>query len=54
MGLIKALIGNIKRRLKILEPITLPIAISLFFLTAAIIEVTSSGKDVPAAIIVRP
>jgi len=54
IGLIKALIDRIKRILKMLEPITFPIAISLFFLKAATIEVTNSGNEVPAAIIVNP
>ena len=36
------------------EPITLPIAMSLFFLRAATIEVINSGSEVPAAIMVNP
>ena len=38
-----------RRRLKTLEPIILPNAISPLPLTAAAILVTSSGRDVPAA-----
>jgi hypothetical protein len=40
-----------KRKLKIFEPITFPLAMSLFFLIAATTEVTNSGKEVPAATI---
>ena len=37
-----------------LEPITLPIAMSLSPFLAATTDVTSSGSDVPIATIVRP
>ena len=40
--------------LKMLEPITLPMAISFCPLCAATSEVTSSGSDVPMATMVRP
>ncbi len=53
-GLIKELTININKRLKMLEPITFPIAISLFFLNAAIELNTSSGADVTNETIVRP
>ena len=43
---------SINRILKILEPITFPMAISLFRFDAATTEVTSSGSEVPAATIV--
>lgn len=42
------------KMLNMFEPITLPIAISLSPFLAATIEVTSSGRDVPIATIVRP
>ncbi len=38
--------------MKIFEPITFPIAMSLFFFKAATMDVTSSGSEVPAAIII--
>ncbi len=38
---------------KILEPTTLPIAMSMFFFVTAIIEVANSGSDVPIETIVR-
>ena len=47
----RLLIDKTKRILKILEPITFPIAISPFFFVAATTEVTNSGNDVPAATI---
>ena len=47
------LIPNINRILKILDPIIFPIAISSLFFMIAAIEVTSSGNEVPAAIIVN-
>lgn len=46
-GAITADIPKIKNILKILEPTTFPIAISVFFLRAATTEVANSGKDVP-------
>ena len=54
IGLIKELTDTMNRILKIFEPTTFPIAISLFFLVAATMDVTNSGKEVPAAIIVKP
>jgi hypothetical protein len=51
--LIGFIIPLIERTSRILEPITFPIAISLFFLIAATIDVTNSGKDVPAATMVQ-
>ena len=36
------------------EPITLPMAKSVFFLRAAIADVASSGSDVPSATTVTP
>ena len=45
---------RIRSWLSKLLPITLPIARSVLPLKAAIIEVTSSGRDVPVATIVRP
>ena len=54
IGITKLLIDKIKRILKIFEPITFPIAISLFLFVAATIEVTNSGNEVPAATIVNP
>ena len=45
---------KMKNELNILLPITLPIAIPGFFLSAAVMEVASSGKEVPAATIVSP
>ena len=47
-------IDKIKKILKMLEPITLPTAISLSPFFAAIIEVTNSGNEVPKATIVKP
>ena len=54
IGLIVAAIPSTNRILKILEPITLPSAISSSFLRAATTEVTSSGRLVPQATIVSP
>ncbi len=45
---------NMKNELKMLLPITLPIAMPGFFLNAAVREVASSGNDVPTATIVSP
>ena len=42
------------RMLKMLLPTILPMAISAFPFLAAITEVTSSGKEVPKATMVRP
>ena len=47
-------VPKMSRMLKILEPTTLPTAISLSPFFAATIEVTSSGSDVPKATIVSP
>ena len=52
MGWIREHIDKIKNILNMLEPTTLPMAISLLFFKAATIEVANSGKDVPAATIV--
>ena len=43
-----------KRILKILLPTMLPIAIPAFPRFAAVTDVTSSGREVPSATIVRP
>ena len=43
-----------KSILKMLEPTTFPIAISLFFLTAAVTLVANSGRLVPTATMVSP
>ena len=43
-----------QRMLKMLLPIMFPMAMSVFPFLAAVTEVTSSGSDVPNAIIVRP
>lgn len=53
IGKITALIHNTRNILKILDPTTLPIAISDFFFMTATIEVVSSGKEVPKATIVN-
>ena len=50
----KVVIPKTRSTLKILEPMILPTARSDFFLKAATAEVASSGKEVPAARIVRP
>src|SRR6187551_1148975 len=47
-------IPNTHKILKILLPTTLPTAISRSPLTVATTEVTTSGKEVPAATIVKP
>ena len=54
MGVITAETPRMSRILNRLEPITLPMAISFCPLRAATIEVTSSGRLVPMATIVRP
>ena len=43
-----------KKMLKMLEPMTLPTAMSQFFFTVATTEVANSGNEVPAATIVSP
>lgn len=53
-GLIALLIPKMNRILKILDPSTLPITIPLSPFLSAVIDVTSSGKDVPIATMVRP
>ena len=53
-GLIKELNPKTKKMLKMLEPMTLPTAISGFLLYAATADVASSGSDVPTATTVRP
>ncbi len=53
-GVIKAETPNTKKILKILEPTTLPIAISTFFFLTATIEVASSGREVPIETMVNP
>lgn len=50
-GLIHKLIPNIDKILKMLEPITFPIAILTSPFLLATIEVTSSGSEVPSATI---
>lgn len=47
-------VPRMRRMLKIFDPITFPIAISVSFFIAAAILVTNSGKEVPIATIVRP
>ena len=46
IGEMIALIHNTRKTLNILEPITLPIAISVFCFITATTEVASSGNDV--------
>ena len=53
-GIIKAVVPTTNKILKILLPTIFPIAISAFPFMAAETEVTSSGRDVPSATIVRP
>ena len=53
-GFTVAEIPNTNRILKILEPITLPSAISFSPFLAATTLVTNSGSDVPTATIVKP
>ena len=54
IGLIVAAIPKTNKILKTFEPITFPRAISTSPFLAATIEVTSSGKEVPRATMVRP
>ena len=54
MGVITPEIPRMARTLKMLEPTTFPTAISFSPLRAAVMEVTSSGRLVPTAQIVRP
>ena len=53
-GVIAAEIPRINRILKIFDPIALPSARPLSPFPVATIEVTSSGREVPTAMIVRP
>ena len=54
MGVITEPIPRMVRMLKTFDPTTLPTAISSSFLRAATREVTSSGREVPVATMVRP
>ena len=54
IGVMILLTPRIKRILKIFDPMIFPRARSVFFLYAAMIEVASSGSEVPIAIIVSP
>lgn len=54
IGVIREVIQRIRKILKIFDPTTFQIAISLFFLRLASAEVISSGRLVPIATIVRP
>ena len=54
IGEIKPVIPRMARILKTLEPTTLPMAMPLCPLRADMMEVASSGSDVPPATIVRP
>ena len=54
IGLIDDAIPSTNKMLNTLEPIALPSAISTSPLRAATKDVTSSGREVPRAIIVRP
>lgn len=53
-GLTVAEHPNTRKILKMLLPITLPSAIAVFPLRAAVTDVASSGREVPIATIVRP
>ena len=53
-GRMRELTPNMSKRLKILDPTILPMAISAFFFIAATTEVASSGREVPAATMVKP
>lgn len=53
-GVIKAETPSTKKILKILEPTTLPIAISTFFFLTATIDVANSGSEVPIETMVSP
>ena len=54
IGVMMLLTPRIKRILKIFDQIIFQRARSVFFLYAAMIEVASSGSEVPIAIIVSP
>ena len=54
MGRIRAEVPNTNSRLKIQLPTTLPTARSALPRSAAVTEVTSSGREVPSATMVRP
>ena len=53
-GVMMAEAPNIKNVLKMFEPTTFPMAISAFFLRAAMIDVANSGKEVPMETMVNP
>ncbi len=53
-GRMQAEIQRIIRIFKMLDPIIFPIVIFVFFLNVATIDVTSSGVEVPIAMIVSP
>ena len=53
-GVITADVPSIRKMLKILEPTTLPMAMSAFFLYAAMTDVANSGSEVPMERIVNP
>lgn len=53
-GRMVAEVPSTRNILKILLPITLPTAMPVRPLSAAVIDVASSGSDVPAATTVRP
>ena len=53
-GVTKAVVPTTNRILKILLPTILPMAMSAFPFNAADTDVTSSGREVPRATIVRP
>ena len=54
IGIITLLIPRIKRMLKMHEPSTLPMTMPFSPFLSAVIEVTSSGREVPIATTVRP
>ncbi len=54
IGRISAVPPKINPRLKIFEPITLPMDISVWFVAAALIVTANSGADVPNATTVNP
>ncbi len=53
-GVMVADVPRMRNVLNRLEPTTLPIAMSAFFLRAATIEVANSGREVPTETTVRP
>ena len=54
MGRIIAVPPRMKPRLKILEPITFPIDMSVWLVAAALMVTANSGADVPKATTVNP